>query len=212
MNRLLFFVFFTSSIFIGSAQDKTKDEILQLIADDTCKCIATSDVKAKKTMKEKELALGVCLIKSYGVRKKESSYFKKNPQVDFEALGEEVGVLMVGTCGEDFMALFNEEELGEYIEDYADDSSQLSYTRGNVLSLDVTLVSMENNIVSSITMTDDFDKSHTFVIINEFDGANQLKKSNFGKQFYVEYQELDIYDLSEKRYVKKKVLKSINKQ
>ena len=58
-----------------------------------------------------------------------------------------------------------------------------------------------------IPVKDDFDKPHTFLINEQFEGYELLKKSNFNKTFKIYYKEIDLFDLSERKYLKKKVVK-----
>ncbi|MFD1061876.1 hypothetical protein ACFQ1Q_01360 [Winogradskyella litorisediminis] len=213
MIKKLLFTLFLASGLILNAQDKTKEEVLQLVAEDTCECISKKENFDGKTPKQKQMALGLCMINSLNERKKGSTYFEENPVDDFEAFGEQVGMFLLGMCSENFLNVFSEEELINYAEETYDEksteSNKITYSNTNTLKLNATLIAMENNTISSLNMEDDFGKTHNFIIINDFSGSELLKKSNFKKNFVIEYYELDVYDLSEKRYVKKKVLKSL---
>lgn len=204
-------IFFSLSI---TGQGKTRDQVLQLIAEDTCECIK-NDPEAftqSKTMQQKEVALGICLLKSFNKRKSESEETKDlGVGLDFEALGEEVGIKMVTTCGGDFMAIFSEDQLDEIIEDEFNDRMPPPPSEKDVLSLSMTvsLEAIHNDVISYIKFKDDFDKEQTFLIVDEFIGKDLLRKPNIGKTFEVYYEKRDFYDLSEQNYTKKKVLKYI---
>ena len=210
-NIYLLSLLLVSSLLLN-AQDKTKEEVIQIIADDTCECLSDKDKFIGKSSKEKQMVLGLCLINSYNKHKKESTYFDDYPVTNFEALGEEVGMLLMVDCSDGFFSVFGEDELLEYMEKEDDFSSgRVDYSESEILTVTFTLEDLDNNIISSITMSDDYNKNHTFIILNEVNGLEDLKKSNFKKPFLVEFYELDIFDLSEMRYIKKKILKSIKK-
>jgi hypothetical protein len=194
------------------AQDKTREQVIELMAEDTCECIKNDKTSFThdKTMNQKQVALGLCLLKSYNKRKSESEAMKDSGIDDFEALGEEVGIQMVTTCGVEFMAIFSDEQLGEIIDDVSDDDNMPpppAAKNENDLQLEAELLSLSNDAVSYFQVKDAFDKMHTFIINEQFDGYKLLKKSNFNKSFNIYYKEIDMFDLSERKYVKKKVVK-----
>jgi hypothetical protein len=194
------------------AQDKTRDQVIELMAEDTCECIISDKASftQDKTMNQKQVALGLCLLKSYNKRKLESDAMKDGGIDDFEALGEEVGIQMVSTCGAEFMAIFSDEQLDEIIEDVEADENvppPPAAKNENDLQLEAELLSLSNDAVSYFEVKDAFNKTHTFIINEQFDGYKLLKKSNFNKPFNIYYKEVDMFDLSERKYVKKKVVK-----
>lgn len=192
------------------SQNKTREEIITLIADDTCECISADPetFSAKTDFKRKEIALGLCMLKSFNIRKKESKIFKKE-KVDLEDLGEEVGLQMVSICGEEFMSIFSDEDLTELVEDETLPPPPPGPKNEDDLNIEVKLVSLNNDAISNFIVEDNYGKKHTFLIVEQFEGDDLLKKSNIDKDLKVYYKELDYYDLSEKRYVKKKVVKYI---
>jgi len=201
---------FATNVF---AQDKTREEVIQLIAEDTCKCIKsdTTSFTHDKTMNQKQVALGLCLLKSYNERKGESEAMKDGGIDDFEALGEEVGLQMVSTCGGEFMAIFSDEQLGEIIEETKNEEANTppppSPKNDDDLQLEAELIILNNDAVSYFQVKDAFDKTHTFIIKEQFDGYELLKKSSYNKSFNIYYKEIDMFDLSERKYLKKKVVK-----
>lgn len=203
---------------IAYSQDKSREEVIQLIADDTCQCIKDdpSLSSPEKSLNQKKMGLGLCLLKSYNVRKKESKAFSDKGMKDFESIGEEVGMLMATTCVDDFMSLFSEDQLVDFIEE---DEMESSYEdmpppppapkNEDDLSIEATLVSLNNEAISYIEVVDAYDKKHTLIVSEQFEGYQFLKKSNLKKNFRVFFKEDFYFDLSERRYVKKKVIKYI---
>lgn len=204
-----------SCIGILHSQDKTRDEVLQLIADDTCLCIKNDEtlLDKGKTANQKQMALGVCLLKSYNNRKSESSELAKKGINNFEEIAEEVGMKMASTCGDVFIDLFSDEQLGAFLKD--DDLSDIPPPpppkNDNSLNIEVELVSINNEAVSYIIVKDVYNKEHTFIIQNQFEGYKLLKKSNINTEFKIYYEEAMFFDLSERRYVKKKVINYLEK-
>ncbi|MFI1771430.1 hypothetical protein [Thalassobellus citreus] len=195
---------FSSNIF---SQDKTKDEVLQLIAEDTCECIKNDKTSftSDKTLTQKEVSLGLCLMKSFNERKSESKELANAGMDTFEAIGEEVGLKMVSTCGVEFMSIFSNDQLSEIIEE--DSPAEPVAKNEEDLQLEAQLVGLNNDAISYFEVKDDFDKSHIFLINEQFEGYQLLKKSNFKKSFKIYYKEIDLFDLSVRKYVKKNVVK-----
>ncbi|WP_431157873.1 hypothetical protein [Winogradskyella poriferorum] len=189
------------------AQNKTKEEALELMANDTCECIQKKKIDPSDSMDEKQMALGLCLITSYNEHKGKSRYFSKQKNTNFEKIGEEVGMFMAEICVDDFMAIFSTEELVGFIDD--EDEMDSSVEVNSDLSIEVSLVSMHNDALSYVETKDDFDKSHIFLITREFEGYELLKKSNFGKSFRVTFEEAEFFDLSERQYIIKKIITKI---
>jgi len=188
-----------------NAQRKSKEEVIDLMAEDTCECLTKKKIKTSDSMDEKKMALGLCLIESYNEHKSKSKYFSKQKTTNFEKIGEEVGMVMATKCGNEFFSIFSSEELVDLVDDEGEDTIGFKSSDENPLMIEVELLSMNNDAISYIETKDDFDKNHIFLITEEFEGYELLKKSNFGKSFSITYKELELFDLSEKQYITKKV-------
>ncbi len=187
------------------AQKKSKEEVVELMAEDTCECIAKKKISKTDKMEDKEVALGLCLIESFNAHKSKSKYYSKKTLEDIEEVGEDVGVAMAGICVEDFLSIFSSEELVDIVSD-DDDDVGLDDSTDIGLTIEVELISMNNDVISYFEAKDDFDKTHIFLITEEFEGYELLKKSNFGKSYTVTFKEVELFDLSEKQYITKKVI------
>ena len=185
------------------AQKKSKEEVVELMAEDACECIAKKKLKKSDTTEEKEMALGLCLLQSFNAHKNKSKHYKKKTLDDMEEIGEDIGLVMAGMCAEDFLSIFSSEELVDIINDEDED---LGSSNASGLTIEVELISMNNDAISYIEAKDDFDKTHIFLITDEFEGYELLKKSNFGKFYMITFKEEEFFDLSEKQYITKKVI------
>lgn len=195
-------------LFIGStalAQKMSKKEVVDLMAEDTCECISKKKFNKTDDTKEKEMALGLCLIESFNAHKSKSKYYKNKDLNDIEEIGEDIGVVMAGICADDFLSIFSSEELVEIVSD-DDDEVGLDDVTESGLTIEVELVALNNDAISYFEAKDDFDKTHIFLITEEFEGYELLKKSNFGKFYTVTFKEVELFDLSEKQYITKKVI------
>jgi hypothetical protein len=162
-------------------------------------------------MSKKEISLGICLLKSYNTHKSKSSAFANSGLTDFEAIGEEVGLKLVDFCAEEFMSIFSADQLDALVNDDYEDFGNIppppAPKNENDLQLEADLVSLNNDAVSYIKVKDAYDKTHMFIIQEQFEGFQLLKKSNYNKSFRIYYKDVDLFDLSERKYVKKKVIK-----
>jgi len=205
MKNILLLLLVALYGFSANAQNKSKQEVTELMAEDTCKCIAKKKIKKTDKKEEKEMALGLCLFESFNEHKSKSKYYSKKTLDDFEQIGEDVGMVMGTICAEDFLSIFSSEELVEIVnEEYDLDDDSASNDEG--LTIEVELISINNDAISYIETKDDYSKSHTFLITEEFEGYDLLKRSNFGKSFKITFKEVDFFDLSEKQYITKKVI------
>jgi hypothetical protein len=184
------------------AQNKTKEEVTALMAEDTCKCIAKKNMSKSDKMEDKEMALGLCLFESFNAHKSKSKYHSKKTMNDIEEIGEDVGFVMATMCADDFLSIFSSEELVEIVADDEEDINE-------GLIIEVELTAIHNDAVSYIEAKDDFSKSHKFLITDEFEGYELLKKSNFGQSFAITFKEVEYFDLSEKQYIIKKVITKV---
>ncbi|GAB4156504.1 MAG: hypothetical protein Tsb0033_07210 [Winogradskyella sp.] len=189
---------------ITIAQNKSKQEVVDLIAEDTCKCIAKKKISKTDKTEEKEMALGLCLIENFNKHKNKSRYYSKKSLDDIEEIGQDVGVAMTSICADDFLSIFSSEELVEIVKE--EDEMGLENATETGLTIEVELIAMNNDVISYIETKDDFDKTHIFLITEEFEGYELLKRFNFKKLFTVTFKEVELFDLSEKQYVTKKVI------
>ncbi|WP_422104675.1 hypothetical protein [Winogradskyella sp.] len=205
MKKNLLLLLVSLYCFNGVAQNKSKEEATELMAEDTCECIAKKKISKSDKKEDKEMALGLCLLESFNEHKSKSKYYRKKTLNDIEQIGEDVGFVMASMCAEDFLSIFSSEELVEIVNDEYDVGLDGS---GNAegLTIEVELISMNNDVISYINVKDDYDKSHTFLITEEFEGYDLLKRSNYGKSFTVTFKQVELFDLSEKQYVTKKVI------
>ncbi|WP_138433400.1 hypothetical protein [Winogradskyella algicola] len=202
VTLLILVVLFGSS---ALAQKKSKEEVAELMAEDTCECISKKKFDKSDDTEEKEMALGLCLFDSFNKHKSKSRYYSKKTLNDIEEIGEDVGFIMATTCADDFLSIFSSEELVEIVGDDEDEVG-LDASTDSVLTIEVELVTMNNDAISYFEAKDDFDKTHIFLITEEFEGYELLKKSNFGKSYTVTFKEVELFDLSEKQYITKKVI------
>ena len=52
-----------------NAQRKSKQEVVELMAEDTCKCISNKKIDKAASTEQKEMALGLCLFESFNAHK-----------------------------------------------------------------------------------------------------------------------------------------------
>ncbi|WP_452224362.1 hypothetical protein [Lacinutrix chionoecetis] len=201
---------------ISFSQNKSKEAVLQLMADDTCECIKDDPETFSKDveMSKKEIALGICLIKSFEKRKSLSKAFKNKSATDeIDSIAEDIGVLMITTCGTEFMSSFTADELISSDEEELGDIPPPPPAPKNEddFKMEAKLVSVHNEGISYIKVVNDFNKEYVFLIVTQFEGKDLLKQSNKDLNLKIYYKEKDFYDLSEQRYVKKRVLNYIER-
>ena len=212
IKKLLLFILIGYSINTYS-QKLTKEALLDVMGEETCECINTRGINlSNPDVKKLELDLGMCILESYGKHKNDA---KKLLDVSFDDeeslvnLGEDVAFKMMNSCPDILMAIagnYNDDD------DYSMSMEDLpppppAPKNYDDLQIEAKLVSLNNDAISYIVFSDDYNKQHTFLVSEQFDDYTLLNKENFNKSFRVYYKEVDYFDLSERRYVKKKVIK-----
>lgn len=191
------------------AQTKEKDKAYNLIAERTCECVSKLNFSDEMTLEDKTQKLGSCMVKSYAIVKKKNKYLKKNSIADFVVFGEELGGIMADVCPEVVLSVFSTDELVDIIAEDEEDEKKSNSEVDKKVFLEGNLESYHNDVISYIKLKDEFKKDHLFIIIEEFEGSELLISTNLNQKIKVVYEEYSIFDLSEKQYVTKKAIKSL---
>lgn len=208
MLKKIAFLFVVISTNLSIAQQLSKDELLHTMAQETCNCINAKNVDFSNVNSDTlELELGLCILESYGNHKADVDTFF-NLSFDDEStlikLGEDIAYKMMNECPKIIMAM-----AGSYMEEDGFNDVPPPPATKNLedLNMEAKLVSLNNDAVSYIVVKDEFNKEHIFIVSEQFEDYSLLNKSNYKKNFRIFYKEEEYFDLSEKRYVLKKVIK-----
>ena len=228
-NKTLVLIF----LIIGNvifAQNLSKEEAYDLIVSDLCKKLNEDKetFSKSKSLEKRQFELGLLLMKSINELKKDSDELSNHvSNTGLQKVGEELGVKLGMQCGDALMEAFSTDELLDMVDKkYGNDSESIDVGElelddtilpppppAGINESDISIVgglaSINNDVISYLKFTDEFEKEHVFLVVNQFIGKELLSKTNYGKQFKVYYDIDDFYDLSESRYIKKKVVKYI---
>eukprot|EP01026_Neomeris_dumetosa_P003430 TRINITY_DN10919_c0_g1_i4.p1 TRINITY_DN10919_c0_g1~~TRINITY_DN10919_c0_g1_i4.p1 ORF type:complete len:189 (-),score=18.42 TRINITY_DN10919_c0_g1_i4:111-677(-) len=180
---LCLFVTFSSLVI---AQDLNKEESIDLIANDLCEAFEKEKERfsASKSLKAREMEMGLLLLKYVNKRKKDSKELKEYlSQVGLEKVGEDVGYKLALECGELLMKVFSTEEIMEMADgveskDEKEITDLLTSKNESDPVIQATLKSIHNDAVSYLKFSDSFDKEHIFIIKNQFEGKDLINKKN----------------------------------
>lgn len=192
------------------AQDPvdTKDMVLEDVTSDVCKCISAK-VDEGISQKDIEVQLGLCLINSYGTYKDRIDKFMNvtfDDPTSMEKFGQEIGMKMITTCPDTFMAFAKdmiEEEVGNY------NASEETAPVFTVVSGEAVKLVKDQFNVFSFKGTN--KRMYKFLWLEYFEGQELLSdmKDLKNKQLEVSFENKEMYDPKLKDYRTYKVLRKI---
>ena len=155
MKKIIFISIFLISIISHS---QTKEELLDLVANETCECINMDELDNLSNA-ELEMKLGLCMMESYSKRSEKFKDFGiGNGSVESaEELGELVGMKMAFICPKVFSSFIENEDLEEL---------EKSHTG--------IIKSISGNDFNYVYLEDENNKTHKFLWLRNFEGSSGL--------------------------------------
>lgn len=197
---LTFLGFYNNSI--AQKSDK-KEEILNVISIETCECVEKKKLDFSKVEGNKlELEFGLCIMESYGKRKRDVEKYlgvSLSDEMSLERLGEDVAFKMMNNCPDIILAL-----AGQYVEDELVEEEESMTVIGEVLDLSTSQFNMLN-------LKDSSNRTQKFLWLEYFEGEDLLKniKELENKTVKITFAEKELFDPKIGEYRIFKVLKSI---
>ena len=180
---------------VVNAQIETKDELLTVIAQETCDCFIKKDIDIENTDSSKiELEFGFCIMESYANHKTVADKFLNisfDDEKSLENLGIEVGMKMVSICPDALMAF-----AGDYEEEYL-----TTETTGEFIKI-------ETEQFNVIHIKDGNNRTLKLLWFNYFEGEDLFADPKVlkDKVLSVEYEEIELYDPNIEDYRNFKVI------
>lgn len=205
MKNNLLLTLITAFVFITitNAQINSKDQLLEVIAKETCDCISSKidDVKEADATKV-EMEFGLCMMESYSKHKKKADKYLDisfSDEASLENFGEEIGIKMVGYCPNVFMA-------------FADTIEEEDVTTTKEITGEFSKIITEQFNV--VYFTDSDNREQKMLWFGYFEGANLLSDTQTlkGQILLVEYEEIELFDPNILDYRNFKVIKKIEKK
>ena len=190
----------------------SQEAALNKVAQKVCDYMKTDEYKAMDKQ-EKTMKMGFKMIEFYGTFRDE---FDEDAISTFNEeagrkLGEKIGLRMATICPNELM-----EMAAEYMDEDEDEDSSITMEEEEeeveetvINSVEGNITAIENDVLTYISVKDTKGKTHKILITEKFDGVDVINKSNLRKDVSLDFIEQQFYDLSERDYVYKKVLKSI---
>lgn len=202
MRKVLSIALVVFSVVTVSAQQIVKEELLTLMAKETCECL---EAKKDKIVDEDKLKAetGFCIIASYTKHSEEAKevfgpIFEDTKKA--EKLGEDVAMKMITVCPDTFKSLvetfMKEEE--------AENPPAEVFTP----SVEGKVVEVKTSDFITLVIVDASGRKHSLLVLTHFEGANLLIENKLKKNQSVEakYFEQEFYDPKTKDYKYFKVL------
>jgi len=185
------------------AQKLTKDEVLEKVATQTCTCLSQKDL----TQDNVDITLGICMIEAIQKNNVEvEKYFGKNIISDDEKmseLAESIGVKLAFNCPS-FLEIIKGMDSDEF---QSDEASEDLYLSGKIIAT-------KAEQFLSFTLKEDTGKTHTFLVLEDFDNSYLLTDGVVKPSDKVEitYYEAILYDAKIKKFVPFNVVLDITKK
>jgi hypothetical protein len=182
------------------------DKQISKIADETCSCLKTKDLK-KGDMQQIQMELGICMLASMGENGFDGDLSDLKA---IEEIGERVGMQLAFNCPEflELMGTYAAEDpegFNELIESADDDYNSTEMTSGTALSV-------ESGDFVVLKIQNENGKKETLYWFQHFDGAELLEDggaSLLNKDIMVEYEIIEYYNPKIQDYMNLKVLRGI---
>jgi len=196
-------------------KEQKEEEIYNLIAQETCDCMADKDVSKMKSA-DIEMQLGLCMLGSFTTH---SAALGGDVDISdsgkLEALGEKIGILMFGKCPQTLMAVATsmqggtepmmEEDLSALLEESQD------WDGGEEVS--GAIVRMSNiSDVSYIVLKDEAGVEHELMWLRYFEGSELLfenPNASVGRKATIYWVPMEIYSPKTKDYAIRKEIRAL---
>lgn len=197
-KSILFLCLFLGMSHLSQAQF-SEAEIGDL-AQTSCECADKNGAEGKNSEAVQKI-LEKCLMEAM---RSNPEYFAKivangDDTETMTRFGEQVGIQMASKCPAMFIAVAMEEMEKE------------TQGESDSMGLSGKVTGFESGTVSSITFQEDAGRKHTILILEQFQGVEQLGSLEDlkGKKLSLNYEERSIYSSKMKDFVSQKVLVSI---
>jgi len=201
MKKLHYLFIFVSTSFFAQT-----DDVYDLIAKETCNCIASKKIDIATQVKDDEItmALGICMIESYTKYKmdlSESDRTQFNDSEGMRKLGEKLALKMVSHCPDFIMALSQMHD--------NDSSPELKQ-----LTIEGKVSSIETKQFVIIKLKDKNNRLHNLLLLDYFETASLYTEGNIksGTELIVGYTEVEMYDPQAKDFNYFKIITSLQKK
>lgn len=179
-------------LMVSFAAFSQSDEVYKTVAKETCECIGKKNYDYTKADRaDVEMTLGLCMLESAQKNKLPIDISDTDAMT---ALGEKIGLLMVGVCSDVFQAFAKTEEAVEEIEE--EDETEYFTTTG-------TIKSIEEKDFLYINLKDEAGKDYKFIWLYYFQGSDDFKadpKKLIGKKVEITYMLLEVLQPKSKVY------------
>lgn len=180
MKKIIIIIVFIFGIY-SSAQ--TKDELISIMANETCECINKEGDNLSK--QEIQTKLGVCMLKGYNKRKEKyiAVGIKFDSYESGRKLGEQVGYKMAKICPEVFQSFVDEAV-----------NTKSSNVTKSVTSISGNIESITGDDFSFVYLKDENGKTHKFLWLRNFEGSAKLmENSKLKSKVIIHYKNIECY-------------------
>ena len=194
------FVVIILLLFVSAANAQ---DVLDIMAKETCDCIVAKNLDIKNLSSEKlQTEFGICALQSYGKHKE--AYDKVSPSDigntdSMHKLGENLAIKMLGLCPDVIMGLAKDSE---------------TETPVASPSIEGTIIEFVTEQFVTIKVKDKNQRLHNFIILDYFDTASLYTDGLIKKKdnIIVSYSEIELYDAKTKEFRYYKVVSGLERK
>lgn len=198
--NFLFVCFLLCSISIAAAQ-KEEDDIIDLLAQETCDCIGSKELNSADPGTI-EFELGMCILGA--LSKNEAAYKGKmeinmNDPESMHTIGEKIGARMAFKCPKVLMLMT------KTVEEETLKPAVAKELKGLVIGV-------EEKEFSHLVLREQDGSEHRLMWLRYFEGSDALVgnlRAVIGKKVQVTYESIDCYSPQAKEYFPRKEIRSL---
>lgn len=193
----------TVSTTLFAQETDKKNELLDIIAKETCECVSNKNMDFSKIERSKlELEFGMCIMESYSKRRSKVEKYlgvSLDNERSLERLGEDVAFKMMNHCSPVILSL-----AGQYVEEDYAESEEDQYIVGEVVELSTSKF-------NTLNIKDESKRIQKFLWLEFFNGEDLLKDfdSLKGKIIKIYFVEKEFFDPVISEYRNFKIIKEI---
>ncbi|MDZ4678821.1 MAG: hypothetical protein SGI94_00180 [Saprospiraceae bacterium] len=195
-------------------EEQKQEAIYNLIAQETCDCMADKDVSNMKS-EDIEMNLGLCMLGSFSKHSGElGGEADLSNDTAMEALGEKIGILMFGKCPQTLMAVATsmQAESDPMLDDLPPMLEESAEWDGGG-ELTGAIVRMSNTgDVSYLVLKDEAGVEHELMWLRYFDGSEPLlenPEAGIGRKAMIYWVPMEIYSPKTKDYAVRKEIRAL---
>ena len=211
MKKLLLLLIASFSVIANAQDTDSKEAVLEDVTKDACECVSKKVASGTISQKDIEVELGLCLIGSYSkFKNRVEKYMNVSLEDDasMEEFGREIGMQMITTCPDTFMA-FAKDLVEEEVENIKNNKETVE--KADINSITAEIVGLKEGQFNIVSFKGTNKRVYKLLWMEYFEGAELLSemKKLKNKKLKVSYENREMYDSKLEDYRSYKVIRKL---